>query len=294
MARARAASPGFALTAANEAAVAAICARLDGLPLAIELAAARVPVLPPAALLARLERALPLLTGGPATGRTACGRCATPSPGATTCSTPAEQALFRRLAVFAGGFDLAAAEAVAGVGDPSTPHGRRRLDALDGIASLVEKSIVQQVGGPEAEEPRYRMLETVREFGLERLAASGEESAVRAAHAAYVLAVVEAAIARLFSPEFDRVAARLDAELDNVRAALAWLDEAGEPEAGLRLAAAMFLYWWSAAPTARGVATWSGPWRGRIGLPPRRAPWRSPAPAGWRASTATARRRRRC
>jgi non-specific serine/threonine protein kinase len=234
--RARAASSDFALTAANQAAVAAICTRLDGLPLAIELAAARIPVLPPAALLARLERTLPLLTGGARDRPYRLRSMRDAIAWSHDLLDAAEQRLFRRLAVFAGGFATAGAEAVAGVDE-------RGLDAFDGIASLVEKSIVQQVGGPEASEPRYRMLETVREFGLERLAASGEEISVRAAHAAYVLVVVEAEIARLFSPEFDRVAARLDAELDNVRAALAWLDAAGDPAAGLRLVAAMFLYW---------------------------------------------------
>ncbi len=235
--RARAASPAFALTAANQAAVAAICTRLDGLPLAIELAAARVRALSPAALLARLEDSLSLLTGGARDQPVRLRSLRDAIAWSYDLLSPDEQALFRRLAVFAGGFDLAAAKAVAG-------DGAGDLDALDGVASLVEQSIVQPFGFHEAEEPRYRMLETVREFGLERLAASGEEATVRGAHAVYVLAAVEAAMARLFSPEFDRVAARLDAELDNVRAALAWLDGAGDPDVGLRLAAAMFLHWY--------------------------------------------------
>ena len=139
VARARDVQPDFALTEANAPAVAEVCHRLDGLPLALELAAARVKVLPPAALLARLERRLPLLTGGAARR---AGAPAHPagrrSPGATTCY-PSEQALFRRLAVFAGGFTLEAAEGVAGDGE----------DVLDGLTSLVEKHLLRAEEGTE-------------------------------------------------------------------------------------------------------------------------------------------------
>jgi predicted ATPase/DNA-binding CsgD family transcriptional regulator len=251
--RAQRSAPGFILSSDNALTVEAICTRLDGLPLAVELAAARVTVLPTRALLTRLERALPLLTRG---ARDLPDRLRTMRDAIAWSHellTVDEQLLFRRLAVFVGGFDLDAAEHLFGgaergrAGSHDSIHSAvvtsERASVLDGIASLVESSIMQHVGASEAEEPRYRMLETIREFGLERLAASGEEAAVRSAHAAYVLAMVEAAIKRLFSPEFDSVASRLDAELDNVRAALAWLDETGESEAGLRLADAMFLHW---------------------------------------------------
>ncbi|CAA9568933.1 MAG: hypothetical protein AVDCRST_MAG19-2570 [uncultured Thermomicrobiales bacterium] len=236
VARAHAACPDFALTDANAAAVAAICARCDGLPLAIELAAARVPALPPATLLAHLDPALPLLTGG---ARDQPDRLRTMRDAIAWSHDlldAAEQTLFRRLSVFVGGFDLAAGVAVAGDGDDG-------LDTVDGIASMVTKSLLRQVGGQRDGEPRYQMLETIREFGLERLAASGEERALRAAHATHVLAVVDRIGERLFSPEFERVVARFDAEHDNVRAALAWAAVADEPKIGLRLAGAMTYYW---------------------------------------------------
>jgi non-specific serine/threonine protein kinase len=267
VARAQAASPGFALSADNAAAVAAVCARLDGLPLAIELAAARVPALPPAALLVRLEHALALLTGG---ARDRPDRLRTMRDAIAwsyDLLSADERALFRRLAVFVGGFDLEGAETVAGgaarrraaagsVGgeggqgesgnDPiylAAPPPRLPLTVLDGVTSLVEKSLLRQVGGPIAEEPRYRMLETVREFGLERLAESGEEPEVRAAHAVWVRDLTEYLSERLWIPGYEQVLARLDAEHDNVRAALVWAESAGAAWLGLRIARAMINYW---------------------------------------------------
>ena len=163
--RARATQPTFTLTVDNAVAVAAICRRLDGLPLAIELAAARVKVLPPLALLNRLGQRLPLLTGGgsdlPTRQRTMRDAIAW----SYDLLTADEQALFRRLAVFAGGFTLSAAEAMA------APD--QYLSVLDGVGALVEQSLVRHTAGSEAE-PRFLMLETVREFGLEQLAAAGE------------------------------------------------------------------------------------------------------------------------
>src|SRR5215203_2947225 len=176
--RATASYPAFALTADTASAVAAICRRLDGLPLAIELAAARINVLPPASLLARLERRLPLLAGGgrdlPARQRTMRDAIAW----SYDLLSSAEQALFRHLAVFAGGFTLVAVEAVA------APD--RNLPVLDGVVALVEQSLVRQMPGID-DEPRYQMLETVREFGLEQLDASGELDEARAQHAEHYL-----------------------------------------------------------------------------------------------------------
>jgi len=262
VARAQAASPAFALTEANGATVAAICARLDGLPLAIELAAARVPALPPAALLARLERPdgtrLPLLTGG---ARDRPDRLRTMRDAIAwsyDLLDAGEQALFRRLSVFAGGFTLEAAEAVCA--SRETGDGSRELaggfapvsrlptpdppgSVFDGIASLVEMSLLRQVGGPLDEQPRYQMLETIREFGLERLAAHGEGHAARSAHATDILNLAEPSYEQIFAPGYERILARLDAEHDNVRAALAWAEAAGDAELGLRLAGAMTAFW---------------------------------------------------
>jgi predicted ATPase len=176
VARAQAVKPDFALTPDNAVAVAEICRRLDGLPLAIELAAARLKVLPPAALLVRLDHRLPLLTGG---GRDVPQRQQTMRHAIAWSHDllpPQEQMLFRRLSVFAGGFTLEAAEAIAS--EPGEPG----LDTLEGVASLLDKSLLRQEAGPGGE-PRFTMLETVREFALEQLAASGEDAAIRQRHA---------------------------------------------------------------------------------------------------------------
>src|SRR3712207_3096864 len=191
--RASSAVADFRLTAANAAAVAEITARLDGLPLAIELAAGRVKVLPPQRLLSRLERRLPLLPApardGPARQRTlraTIGWCNDLPPGAGTH-------LFRRLAVFTGGAGLDAVEAVANPGDELG-------DTLDLLEALVDGNLVRGVDGP-GEEPRFGMLETIREFALEQLARCGEEPAVRRRHAEYWLQVAERAADALLGPD---------------------------------------------------------------------------------------------
>src|SRR5215216_7284311 len=235
VARAEAVQPDFALTSDNAVAVAEICRRLDGLPLAIELAAARVKVLPPSALLARLDHRLPLLTGG---GRDLPARQQTMRAAIAwsyDLLTPEEQRLFRRLAVFVGGFTLEAAEAV--VSSPGEPG----IDPFEGVTSLLDNSLLRQDAGPGGE-PRFTMLETVREFALELLAASGEEDATRERHAAWCLTLAQAV--GLESGEGLRRRAqgvwlaRLDADLDNLRAAIAWFDAAGEPINVLRLLSA--------------------------------------------------------
>ena len=236
-ARAEAVQPDFALTADNAVAVAEICRRLDGLPLAIELAAARVKVLPPSALLARLDPRLPLLTGG---GRDVPERQQTMRDTIAWSHdllTPQEQVLFRRLAVFAGGFTLEAAETVvSGPGEPG-------IDPLEGVASLLDKSLLRQEARPGGE-PRFTMLETVREFALEQLAVSGEDAAIRQRHASWCLALMEAVGRDLETGRAEAAwYARLDAELDNVRAAHAWFDAAGEPSNVLRLLSAISGYW---------------------------------------------------
>lgn len=233
--RASAARPDFALTAENVAAVAGICARLEGLPLAIELAATRIRTLPPAALLARLGSRLDLLTGGsrdaPARQQTLRGAI---DWSHELLSVP-EQLLFRRVSVFAGGCALDAIEAVCDTGRDLG------VDVLDGVGSLVEKSLLQQTA-PLGGEPRFAMLETIREYASERLAASGEEARTRRAHAAYclVLAEDEEAEAGAGRPGW---AERLTLDQDNLRTALDWVGETANVEWGLRLASALFRFW---------------------------------------------------
>ncbi len=236
VARAKAARPDFALTASNAEAVAAICARLDGLPLAIELAAARVGHLPPTTLLRRLERRLPLLTRGgrdlPERQRTMAATIAW----SHDLLTPEEHTLFRRLAVFVGGFTLEAAEAVGEVDDGAA------ISTLEGVASLTDKSLVREEDGPGGE-PRYLMLETVREYALEQLAGSGEEDEVRARHAAHFMDVAEQTAPLLSRSSAHAWFPALERERGNFRAALAWFERAGDAETLLRLAAALGSFW---------------------------------------------------
>lgn len=239
--RAGAVKPDFALTTTNATAVAEICISLDGLPLAIELAAAKLKLFTPPALLARLQQRLTLLTGGaqdlPVRQRTLRANIAW----SYDLLAPGEQALFRRLAVFAGGFTLEAAQAVCSVADDSAPGAEQALEIalLDGVATLVHQNLLkqmEQVGN----EPRFGMLETIREYGLEQLAASGEAEAIRRQHVDFFLALAEALEPALLGPERESTLARLQVELDNLRAAMAWSQtELGSAEVGLRLAGAL-------------------------------------------------------
>ena len=234
-ARARALQEAFVLTAENAPTVAEICRRLDGLPLAIELAAARLKVLPLPALLVRLERRLPLLTGG---GRDLPARQQTMRDAIAwsyDLLTEDEQLTFRRLAVFVGGFALDAAEAV--VRDLEESIG----DVFEDVASLTDKSLLRQEADPGGE-PRYLMLETVREFGLERLAASGEDVATRDRHAAWCLARTAACGADIWGHADPGDIVGLDAEFANLRAALEWLEHSGQGDDLLRLAAAIGVF----------------------------------------------------
>ena len=240
--RAQAVQADFALTQSNAVAVAGICRRLDGLPLAIELAAARLKVLPPSALLARLERRLPLLTGGardvPERQRTMRGTIAWSHDLLTT----EEQVLFRKLSVFAGGFALEAAEAVVGV------DGEAADEVLDGVASLVDKGLLRRTEDP-GDEPRYAMLETVREYARERLEASGEADCVHDRLLGWLLERSEIPrwrwmATRLGEPGAGWIAA-WERELPNVRAALAWAEARGDPGRMLRLAGDLFVFWWA-------------------------------------------------
>ncbi|MDP9371880.1 MAG: protein kinase, partial [Chloroflexota bacterium] len=243
--RARAVRPDFALTDANASVVAALCARLDGLPLAIELAAARSRHLAPAALLARWERRLPLLAGGPRDLPERQRTLRDAIAWSHDLLTPAEQALFRRLAVFAGGFTLEAAEAVC------LPPDDERTAIADGVWALADKSLLRREDAPDGE-AHFGMLETIREFGLEHLAASGEETAVRQAHAAYVLALVERAEPALTGPEQGIWFDRLEIEHDNLRAALAWTLDRRAADVALRLGAAPWRFWSARGYLAEG------------------------------------------
>jgi predicted ATPase/DNA-binding CsgD family transcriptional regulator len=238
--RAQAIQSDFQFTADNAATIAQICLRLDGLPLAIELAAARIKVLAPQALLARLEHRLHVLTGGardlPLRQRTLRSTLA--------CSyellTEEEQRLFRRLSIFVGGYTLEAIEAVCVALDDGTDQ------VLEGVSSLIDKSLLQQAE-QEGEEPRLIMLETLREYGLECLAMHGEMERTQQAHAEYYLALTEQAEAHLKGAEQGWWFARLEQEHDNLRAALRWSlePEKVEPsrEMALRLGAALGQFW---------------------------------------------------
>ena len=235
--RAQGVKADFVLGPENAPAVAAICQRVDGLPLAIELAAARVRLLDPPAILARLAHRLQLLTGGardlPARQQTLRNTIAW----SHDLLAGPEQALFRRLAVFVGGCTMAAAEAVC----------EGESDVLDGVDSLAAQSLVQCVRAI-AGDGRFVMLETIREFGLERLAESGELSARRRRHAEYYLTLAEEAEAGLRGPDARAWLERLEAEHDNLRAALEWslaggVDEAAGCEVSLRLGGALAWFW---------------------------------------------------
>jgi predicted ATPase len=236
MARALAIKPNFELTDENARAVATICTRLDGLPLAVELAAARIKLLSPSAMQSRLESSLQLLTGGAKDLPMRQQTLRATMDWSYDLLSPAEQTLFRRLSVFAGGCTLEGVEAVCNTKQDL------QIDVLDGTGSLVNNSLVRQVE-QSAGEPRFALLDTVREYGLERLAASGEESGIRKAHAAYCLVLAEECTAQAADPASTEWLSLLEVEHNNCRAALDWLTRSGNAEWGLRLGAALFQFW---------------------------------------------------
>jgi predicted ATPase/DNA-binding SARP family transcriptional activator len=234
--RAQVAKPSFAVTKDNAQDIAAICHRLDGLPLALELAAAWAKLLPPAAMLTRLQTGRLALTGGARDLPERQQTIRTTISWSYDLLTPEQQRLFRRLAVFVGGWTIEAAEAV-GTGPEDG-----EIDVLASLRALVDHSLVVEREQPDGE-PRFMMLETIREFGLEQLGASDEEGAVRDAHAAYFLAVAEAAAPELERAEQLAWYRRLEAEHPNVRGAIAWLQARNDAEAILRFGAALWLFW---------------------------------------------------
>jgi non-specific serine/threonine protein kinase len=238
--------PDFQLTTENARAVAEIATRLDGLPLAIELAASRVKILPPERLLQRLQERLPLLT-------------------TTSQSVPERQRtlrrtiewsyelldeqqgrMFARAAVFSGGADLDAIEAVV------NPDAQLGVDTLDALAALVENNLMRSLDAPDAD-PRFGMLETIREYGLERLAESGEGSLIRRRHAEHWVGVGEQTSELLSGPDQAMWTRRLGLDQDNFRSALKWLVESGEAELALRLGAALKEFWRLGSHAREGV-----------------------------------------
>jgi predicted ATPase len=232
--RAQAVQSDFVLTTKNARAVLRICQRLDGLPLAIELAAARVRLFAPQALVGYLSRRLDLLTGGardvPVRHQTLRGAIAW----SYDLLPSTEQRLFARLAVFAGGFTLQAVEAVADA------DGRLGISVMDGLAALVEQSLVRRL--EEFEDARFGVLETIHEYASDRLVASGEDVATHERHAAYFLALAEAA-EPYKGPRQAWWLNQLELEHDNLRAALRWYVDRGQTEQALRLAGALSRFW---------------------------------------------------
>ena len=234
--RAVAAKPDFELNQENASAVAEICGRLDGLPLAIELAAARTKVLSPASLLTRLASRLQLLTGGARDLPQRQQTLRAAMDWSYDLLNAAEQKLFQRLSVFVGGCDLEGVEAVCNT------NSDLNLDLLDGMASMVDKSLVQQVERVQGES-RFVMLETIREYALEKLAASGEESLTKQAHAAYCLVLAEEGATKQSGAEGAAWIERCALEHGNLRAGLEWLIATRNAAWGLRLGTALFRFW---------------------------------------------------
>ncbi|MDQ3443479.1 MAG: LuxR C-terminal-related transcriptional regulator [Chloroflexota bacterium] len=224
-ARAQASLPAFAVTPEKEPVIDAVCERLDRLPLAIELAAARINVLSPHALLARLEQSLDLLRGGPRDAPPRQRDMRQAIAWSHDLLTASDQMLFRRLGVFVGGFTLEAAQSIMDLG----------ADAFEGISTLVAASLVKPISGF-GDEPRFTMLETIREFAVEQLAASGEEPEIQRAHAQYVVTLAERAWDLPAGPLTDAAMQRLRPETGNIRVALGWTLE-HEPNDAVQLAA---------------------------------------------------------
>jgi predicted ATPase/class 3 adenylate cyclase len=245
VARARAVSPSFAITETNALTVVGICASLDGLPLAIELAAARVKVLSPEAILARLQHDLSLLSSSerdlPERQRTLRGAIAW----SYDLLESAEQALFRRAAIFVGGWTLEAVEAVC---NPDGDLGRETLDVL---ASLIDKSLVRSEPAL-GDEPRFRYLVTIREFGLQKMAEAGELDEFGRRHAAYFASFAERMVEPLTGPDVVHWVSRLDADYDNLRAAIRWSIDSGEATSALHILGWAWRFWYQGSHLAEG------------------------------------------
>jgi len=239
--RAGNAKSGFKLDERNATSVTQICQRLDGIPLAIELAAARIKVLSVDEIAARLNDRFSLLTAG---SRTAIPRHQTlraTIDWSYDLLTEPERVLLRRLSVFAGGFTLEAAEAVCS-------EGMKRSDILDLLGRLVDKSLVIVEADSEVNETRYRLLETIRQYALEKLVETGEASLIREQHLDFFIKLAEEAEPKTFSGDAGVWFRRLDKELDNIRAAMEWSTNSGKAIAALRMAGSLVYFWFSHGP----------------------------------------------
>jgi predicted ATPase len=243
--RAAALKPRFKLTSNNMRDVAEICARLDGLPLAIELAAARIKLLSPAAMLARLQTRLQWLTGGPRDLPRRQQTLRATLDWSYDLLEPAEKKVFRRLSAFVSGFTMEATEAV------TNAKGDLDVKVFDAVASLVDKNLVLQ-SEQSGDEPRFRMLETIREYAAELLATNQEE-AIHRAHAAYCLVLAEEGSAQLTGPHGHAWLDRFNMEHENFRAALDWAVRTSNVEWGLRMGVALYPYWVRHARPAEGA-----------------------------------------
>jgi predicted ATPase len=245
--RARMAKPDFRLTEENAPVVAEICVRLDGMPLAIELAAARLRLISPRAILERLRRRLRLLKGGPRDAPVRQKTLRDAIGWSYDLLGAEERLLFGRLSVFAGGCTLEAAEEVCDPGEDLTE------DVLDLLASLMDKSLLNRAETEDGE-GRFWMLETVKEYALERLEAAGEEEKIRRAHAAHYLALAEEARPELKGSRQTEWFDRLESEHDNHRAALSWSLEGGDSEMALRLVANLWWFWYKRGHLSEGAS----------------------------------------
>jgi non-specific serine/threonine protein kinase len=236
--RASMVQPAFELNDQNAGAIVQVCRRLSGMPLAIELAAARVKMMTVDEIAKRLDDQFDLLTSG---NRSALPRHQTlraTIDWSYDLLTDPERILFRRLAVFAGGFTLAAAEAVCS-------RGMKRSDIVDLLGRLVDKSLVIVGTDPDGSETRYRLLETIRQYALEKLIEAGEMSSIRDGHLAFYLSLAEESEPNIFGGESAAWFARLDRELDNIRTAMEWATNGGRADAALRIAGAIVYFWFA-------------------------------------------------
>jgi predicted ATPase/DNA-binding CsgD family transcriptional regulator len=243
--RARMAKPEFRLTEENAPVVAEICVRLDGLPLGIQLAAARLKLISPRAILERLRRRLRLLKGGPRDAPFRQKTLRDAIEWSYDLLRAEERLLFGRLSVFVGGCTLEAAEAVC------DPREDLTEEVLDLLGSLMDKSLLNRAETKDGE-GRFWMLETVKEYAIERLEAAGEEEQIRRAHATHYLALAEEARPETKGPRQTELFDRLENENDNLRAALSWSLEGGDPEMALRLVANLWWFWYKRGHLSEG------------------------------------------